>query len=495
MPVSGVVLRRIVWAAILAVVLFGLWWTWTTWAAPDVDERDAAIEAACVDAAHLHSAGLLDEASAAYARIADVGFQAPCASERFLVENDDQASATAAERGAVYFAAAQIKRGGDRAKVLSRAQNAYIEALSLDPYAVDARRRLAALIAVMDVPMTGAVANARCAFADRLRNIRMFGLARDAYAKAVRAGRSSECKRFGMRAIREDSGIAVWIARRAGTLNKTGRPDEARARYIAALAWNPMTPGARTALATIDAPDPNDGTTSGHLLDVADSAGATVGHVGDAATWVKDNSDALAFGAVVVIIAVPILMWLLYGLTVTRRGRRIVGLVHVPRFARKQLTVTGFTPEDKASTARAVFQYWLTRRPADPHAAADATFRDSIDEDTATDAWSAPEVSAAADLETLFADTAAAGFVAAALRLVQRVVPNREVRFSGELLDRSASGPGLRVVATRRFRAPRDKIWWAGEFPSIPTEEEAEAEARHALVIIAATWAHEQFAE
>ena len=169
--------------------------------------------------------------------------------------------------------------------------------------------------------------------------------------------------------------------------------------------------------------------------------------------------------------------------------------MHVPRFARKQLTVTGFTPQDKAGTSQAVFQYWLNRRPADPEADTDDTFRDSIDEDAATDSWRAPEVSAATDIETLFADTAAAGFVAAALRLMQRVMPSREVRFSGELLDRSASGPGLRVVATRRFRAPKDEIWWAADFPSIPVDGDAEADARHALVIVAATWAHEQFAE
>ena len=80
--------------------------------------------------------------------------------------------------------------------MLRRARNAYIEALSLDPYATGARRELGALIAVMGVPMTTAAANARCAFADRLRSVRMFELARSAYAKALAPGRTTACVRY-----------------------------------------------------------------------------------------------------------------------------------------------------------------------------------------------------------------------------------------------------------------------------------------------------------
>ena len=284
------------WIGIAAVVLLGLWWAWTTWAAPDADERNVAYDAACADAARLHTAGLLNEASDAYVRIADVKPRPQCASQRFLVEGDNQASAAAAERGAVYFQAAQLKHGGGREVVLRRARNAYIEALSLDPYATGARRELGALIAVMGVPMTTAAANARCAFADRLRSVRMFELARSAYAKALRDGRTTACVRYGLRVLRQDAAAADRIVRRARALDKGGRPQEARSRYIAAVAWDPMAFGARAALDRIDGPDPREGTTSGHLRAIADSAGATVGDAGNAATWVKDNSDGFALG-------------------------------------------------------------------------------------------------------------------------------------------------------------------------------------------------------
>ncbi len=194
--------------------------------------------------------------------------------------------------------------------------------------------------------------------------------------------------------------------------------------------------------------------------------------------------------------ALPILMWLLYWLTMKPSGRRVVRRVYLPRFARKQLTVTTFTPEDKAATSRALFAHWLAQRPADAEAEADQTVGDTIRDDAlVTDIWEAPEVPASAEIDALFAGTAASGMVAAAFRLAQRVTPNREVRFSGELLDRSANGPGLRIIASRRFRPPRHRIWWAAELPSAPIEEEAEADAREALVIVAATWAHEQFAD
>jgi hypothetical protein len=169
--------------------------------------------------------------------------------------------------------------------------------------------------------------------------------------------------------------------------------------------------------------------------------------------------------------------------------------VHLPRFARKQLAVDPFTPLEKAGTTQALFKYWLGQPLADPKAVAGDTFKDSIKGDAVTDLWRSPTVTASADLEALFAGTAASGVVAVALRLAQRVSPSREVRFSGELLDGSGYGPGLRVIATRRFRASRDRIWWAGDLPSAPVEPEAEAEARHALAIVAATWAHEQFGD
>jgi hypothetical protein len=496
MSVSGVFTRRRVWIGIIAVALLGLWWAWTTWAVPDGDERTVAYDAACADAARLHSAGLLDEAREAYVRISDAEPQPDCASERVLVEGDDQASAAAAERGAVYFSAAQLKRGGAREVVLSRARNAYIGALSLDPYAADARRELGGLIAAMGVPMTTDAANARCAFADRLRNARMFELARRAYATALRTSRTTACVRYGLRVLRQDTATAEQIVRRARALDKADRPEEARPRYIAAVAWNPMAVGAREALDRIDGPDPRDGTTSGHLRNVADSVGVGVGDVRSAATWVKDNSEAFALVAAAVILVLPILMWLLYWVTVKPRGRGVVRRVYLPRFARTQLTVTTFIPEDKAATSRALFADWLGQRPANPDAEAGETVGDTIKGDAlVTDIWEAPAVPPADPVDALFAGTAASGMVAAALRLAQRVTPNREVRFSGELLDGSVHGPGLRIVANRRFRPPQHHIWWAADLPSAPVEDEAASDAREALAIVAATWAHEQFAE
>lgn len=487
------------WVLVVVAVVSFLALAWNRWVVPDNDERDAAFAAACADAERLHGAGVLDEARRAYVRIAAVEPSPACASGRWAVQADDWASAAAAERGAVYFRAAQLKRGKSLADspevAFARARNAYINALSLDPYARDARRELATLVAVMSVPSRADDANARCAFADRLRIARLFDVARIAYAQALRSGLTNSCVRYGVRVLRQERASAEGIVRRARALDDDGREDEARAHYVAALAWDPMAPGARGALGATDAPDPRDGTTSGHLRDMAGSVGVTVGDTGTAAAWVKDNVEAFALGVVGVLIALPVLMWILYGLTVTPRGRRLVGLVHLPRFARKQLTVDPFTPADKAGTSQALFMYWLGQPLADPKAVAEETFNDSNEADAVTDLWRAPAAPASEDLNALFAGTAASGPVAAALRLAQRVSPAREVRFSGELLDGSGYGPGLRVIATRRFHTPPDRIWWAGDLPSSPVEPEAEAEARHALAIVAATWAHGQFGD
>jgi hypothetical protein len=101
------------------------------------------------------------------------------------------------------------------------------------------------------------------------------------------------------------------------------------------------------------------------------------------------------------------------------------------------------------------------------------------------------------DAAALLGSSVPAGIVGAALKLAQRISPRREVRFSGQLLDRSEHGPGLRltIIATRPRRPPKDRIWWGVELPSAPTQEEAETDARHALAIVAATWAHEQVTE
>jgi tetratricopeptide (TPR) repeat protein len=490
---------RRVWIFVIAAVVVLSPWAWSRWVVPGEAERDSAFAAACADAEHLHGAGMLDEARRAYVGIAAVDPRSACASGRWAINADDEASAAAAERGAVYFRAARLRLGKPLRKssedAFGRARNAYIEALRLDPHAAESRRELAAIIAAMGVPTGRDAANDRCAFADRLRNARLFDLARDAYAQALRSGLTDACVRYGLRLLRQDRATAEGIVRRARALDDVGREDEARPRYVAALAWDPMAPGARRALDGTEAPDPRDGTTRGHLRDMAASVGVTVGDGGTAATWVKDNADAFALGAAGVLLALPVLMWILYVVTATRRGRRLVELVHLPRFARKQLAVDPFTPPEKADTAQALFKYWLAQPLADPDAVAEKTFKDSIKGDAITDLWRAPPVPLAANFETIFAGTPASGWVALAARVAHRVSPSREVRFSGELLDGSGHGPGLRVTAIRRFHAPTDRIWWAGDLPSAPIEPEAEAEAQHALAIFAATWAHEQFGD
>src|SRR4051812_19669114 len=281
MSVSGVIAKRLVWITIGIVAVTALVLVWADWVEPGTHERDVAYAAACKDAASLHNAGMLDDARSAYVRIAKVKPQPDCARQLLGVEADDNASAAAAERAAVYFGASQLKLGESmraaREVVLRRARNAYIDALSLDPYATGARRELAALIAFMGVPRTKDDANARCAVADQLRSARLFDAARLAYAQALRTGLTTSCARSGLRIVRQDRGAAERIVRRARALDKGGKPDEARPRYIAALAWDPMASGARAALDATDPPDPRKGTASGHLSDIAGTVNAGVG--------------------------------------------------------------------------------------------------------------------------------------------------------------------------------------------------------------------------
>jgi hypothetical protein len=323
----------------------------------------------------------------------------------------------------------------------------------------------------------------------------VFDAARRAYGQALASGLTTSCAQYGLRVMRQDQAAAAYIVRRAHNLDRAGKPELARTRYIAALAWDPMAPGAHAGLDATDAPDPRDGTASGHLSDIFGFVGLRVGNLGDGATWVKDNLQAIALGVAALIVALPILMWLLYWITSTSRGKRWVGLIYLPRFARTRLRIVSFTPEDKAGTSRAQFATWLGQRLANPNAAAEDTFNDSISEPSVTDSWRAPAAPASGDIEAIFAGTPASGIVAAAFSLLHRVSPDREVRFYGELLDPSGNGPGLRVIATRRFGPQTTRTFWANELPSAPAETEAEAEAREALAIYAATWAHAEFGD
>jgi hypothetical protein len=482
--------------AILCLVLVV---AWLRWVVPSTKERNEAFASACADAARLHNVGLLDEARHAYERIADVHPTPSCLDQRWTVEADDDASAAAAERGSVYFRAAHLKRNestrNGRHLALARARSAYIEALAIDPFARDARRKLDELIAGMGGPTKTDGANRRCAFAGQLRTARLLYEAQLAYAQALRTGRTTSCVRSGVRDLRQDRATAQRIFLAGRALQEAGKPEDARPRYTAAIAWDPMLTGARSALDGTDAPDPRDGTTFGHFGDIAGSAKSTVTDMGGFAGWLTDNGGAFGLGAVALLLVVlPALMWLLYWITVRPRGRRLVDLVHLPRFARRQLIVAGFTPTEQAGTSEALFVHWLGRGLADPEAGAEETVAASYD--TLTDLWEAPRAPERpfVDAATLLGATGSSGMVGAALKLAQAIAPRREVRFYGQLLDRSEHGPGLRVTidSTRPRRPPRDRIWWGVELPSAPTQADAETDARHALAIVAATWAHEE---
>ena len=361
--------KRLVWIGIgVLTVVFLI--AVALWVQPSDRERSDAIAAACSDARRLHRAGLLDEARRAYLDLAALDADRRCASQRWAVDADVTASSAAIARGSVYFAAAQLApdRSRDRSRAVSRATNAYIQALSVDPFSTEARARLGQLVTGMDRPLTTAAANERCRFANRLRTARLLDEAQVAYAQALRTGLTTSCARSDLRTVRQDRAAAHRIFRGGQTLEAAGRLELARPRYIAAIAWDPNLPNARAALDRVEGPDPRAGTTLGHLDAIAGSVDAQMDDVGAFATWLSDHAEAFAVAGAGLLILLPIVMWVIFGLTSKPRGRKLVDLIHLPRFARPQMIITGFTPADKAATSEALFAHWVAKELVKPDA-------------------------------------------------------------------------------------------------------------------------------
>lgn len=488
-------MRRLARLVVLIVALVAAIVALVVWLVPGRDSKALAVSSACGDAAMLRHARLLDEARLAYAAIADVEDDSPCQRGGVVVAEADAEAARARERGDVYLRAARFKeiagvRDGRR-RAIGRARNAYIASLTLDPFAERARRGLRRVIRELERPVDRASANGRCEIGQQLRQARLLREAQLAYAQALRSGRNSRCVAAGLRLLRKDRATTQRWLKEARALKARDRKERARFWYVAALTMDPALTEARRALADLRGPDPREGQTWGRVEALAADVDPVFDGMGDVATWFTDNAPVFAVTAIVLLLLTLLTMFALLALTNFKPGRTLVAWFHTPRFTRRKMIVAAFTPSEDGHTTTALFAHWLPEPPVDPNGPGDEAVLNS---DAALDLWEAPALpnDPLEGAMPLLALSPQLGAAAAVGRWVQSQSPRREYRFVGQTLEACDHGVGLRlVVTTRKGRSTLSNVWWANQLPGPAYDDDHEAEARHALALKAAAWAHD----
>ena len=473
-------------AAVLVVAL--VWW--------DREPRDAAkvVDRACTDAQQLHSARLLSEAALAFARIDDVDHDRRCKQSHPTAAEDRQSAAEAAERAYAYVRAADLKhvptKADSRVRALRRARTALVDRLRLDPFDEAARSDLRHVLAQRDPPRSRTEANATCALADRVRAARLLNEAEMLYAQALRSGRNTSCLGSGLAAIRLSAAKAGRALIEARTYEATGKTEDARESYLAALEEDPSIVTARVALAGLPAGDPRRATYPGRL-DVA--IGNATDWLGTAVDWLAKHAGGLVLAILVLGLGVLLIMALMLWFTRARWVRRAfdwVPLLH--RYTRTRTRVANFTPEDKGWSCGSVFAFYLPAPPiAGPPVGGGAVAPSKISIDV-FEAAVAP-ADTATDAAGVLQAVPHAALLAAAATWFRENAPRREVRLFGQLLFAGSNRFGLRVlVVARNGRTLASEAFWAAELPGPAFESTEEDAARHALSIVGATWAHQK---
>jgi hypothetical protein len=466
------------------------------WILPGDVMQESVIRSACRDAGLLHRARLLTDARAAFAETTkvdeEVRARGSCAVPVPAIEADVAAASEARERGEVYLAAYRLKRGMalelGRKRALRRARRALAESAAIDPYHEQTRRDLRTVLAAMPGPQTRAAANARCRMAGRLRAENLLPEAAIVYGQALRTGKNTKCVANGLLDARRDVAEAQKALFEARSAGAAGASEPARRRYLAALAGDPALSEARTELAAYPGPDPQEAKLGGRVSALVDD---TIEKLGEWVDWLVEHAPAIGFAAVALLLVVFLamaLMMLLTRLPFVRGG--LAPIRPLRRFTRPRTLLAAFTPEDKASSAGAVFAHHLSMAPilVDPQRDWGNDTGD-IDQDT----WEAPSVpnDPLKDAATLFGTIPQANFVAATMEWLRNTAPRREVRILGQMLDADERGHGMRVLLTARSgRSSRSFTAWTKDLPGPQLPDTPEARGRHAVAVRAAAWAH-----
>jgi hypothetical protein len=488
-----VVVRGILVIAGIAAFVF-----FVIWLIPGSGEKGAKVNVACHDANVLRDARLLADARRGYAEIAQVDDQAGCLPGAKAATHKSAHAARVRERGDVYMAAFRLtKQAGIRdglRRAARRARRAYVAALTIDPYDAPSRRNLDTLIAALDRPADRAMANARCALGGDLRRARLLREAQMAYAQALRSGHNTACVAGGLRKVRLNRGEATLDLERARLEQARGEDERARRADIAALTSDPSLSEARDALKALPGPDPHEGEPWGRIKAFGPDLNPVVEAVGDVVAWLGQNIGLLVIVTILVLLLYLLCRIFAMRLTANPTGARIVGLAHTPDFTRLKLRIAPFTPDDSSRTSTALFAHWLPVPPIHPAPGGEGVVRQSESPFDVLESPATPE-DPLADLTPLVAAFPQFGAAAAVLKWVQAKAPRRETHFAGQTLEICDHGAGLRVQVSKTRGAPVSNVWWASMLPGPPYDPDHEAEARHALAMLAAAWAHHEALE